>query len=203
MRAVEQSGGRGRLGRNWASPPGNLYASTIVRLSGCEPPAASLSLVSGVALVSVARAWCGERAAALQLKWPNDLLAGGAKLAGILLERAADAVVIGFGVNLAHHPLLVDRPVTSIAGLSGAAPEPGLFLDDLADTLARWLRIWRGAGLDPVRRAWLDAAHPLGTPLATGGREGLFDGLDADGSLRLRLADGRIELVRAGDVFLV
>ena len=203
LRAVEQTGGRGRLGRNWASPPGNLYASTIVRLRPGDPPAATLALVSGVALVAVARAWAGDRAAALRLKWPNDLLAEGAKLAGILLERADDAVVIGVGANLAHHPLLVERAATSLAGLSGAAPDPALFLDYLAEAFMRWLGVWRSEGLAPVRRAWLEAAHPIGTPLATAGMEGLFDGLGSDGTLRLRLADGRIEQVRAGDVFLV
>ena len=203
LRAVEQSGGRGRLGRNWASPPGNLYASTIVRPGDSDPPAPTLALVAGVALATVARGWAGEHAAALRLKWPNDLLAGGAKLAGILLERVEGAVVIGVGVNLAHHPLLVDRPATSLAALVGTAPDPAAFLDTLADALARWLRTWRGAGLEPVRRAWLAAAHPIGTPLASGGHEGLFDGLAPDGALRLRFADGRVEQVRAGDVLLV
>ncbi len=144
----------------------------------------------------------------MQIKWPNDLLAGGAKLAGILLERADEAVAIGFGVNLAAQPTDVERPATSLAALTGSAPDVGRFLEDLADNFARWLALWRGSGLAVVRAAWLDAAHPPGTALAvetgSGDRmEGLFDGLDENGGLRLRLADGTVRTIHAGDVFLV
>lgn len=142
-------------------------------------------------------------AAGLQLKWPNDLLADGAKLAGILLEREGEAVVAGFGVNLAAHPDLPDRATASLAGLTGAAPDPGGFLEALAEAFARWLGRWRRDGVGPVRRRWLEAAHPVGTALATAEGEGLFDGLDEEGALRLRLADGTMRIVHAGDVFLL
>lgn len=201
LRAEQQSGGRGRLGRTWLSPPGNVYASTIVRPLAGDPPAETLALVAGVALEEVASAYAG--AGRLQLKWPNDLMAGPAKLAGILLERTEGAVVIGFGVNLAHHPAELDRPATSLSALTTNAPEPGAFLTDLATAFARWLIRWRGEGLEPVRRRWLARAHPTGTALNAGGNEGLFEGLAPDGALRLRLADGRIELIRAGDVLLL
>lgn len=206
LRAGRQSGGRGRLGRAWVSPPGNLHASALVRLRPGDPAPATLALVAAVALEDVARAWAGE-GAALMLKWPNDLIADGAKLAGILLERADDAVVIGFGVNLAGHPEGLDRPATSMAALAGAAPDPALFLDDLTAAFARWLQRWRGEGLAPVRARWLERAHPPGTALAAttpaGTVEGLFEGLDEQGALRLRVAGGAIETVRAGDVFLL
>jgi BirA family biotin operon repressor/biotin-[acetyl-CoA-carboxylase] ligase len=172
-----------------------------VRLYAGEPEPATLALVAAVALEEVASAYAGP--GRLQLKWPNDLMAGPAKLAGILLERADDAVVIGFGVNLAHHPDNLERPTASLAGLGLAAPEPGAFLIDLAEALARWLARWRGEGLAPVRARWLDRAHPIGSALTAGQIEGLFDGLDADGALLLRRADGRIETIRAGDVFLL
>jgi BirA family transcriptional regulator, biotin operon repressor / biotin---[acetyl-CoA-carboxylase] ligase len=205
LRAERQTGGRGRAGRSWDSPAGNLYASTIVRLRAGDPPAPTLALVAAVALHDVASAYAAP--VALQLKWPNDLLAGGAKLAGILLERERDAVVIGIGVNLAHYPQLPDRPATSIAALAGTGPDPDAFVHDLADAVARWLGRWRGEGLGPVRQAWLDRAHPIGAALTTsspdGPMTGLFDGLEADGALRLRLADGSDAIVRAGDVFLV
>lgn len=139
----------------------------------------------------------------IRIKWPNDLLAGGAKLSGILLERADDAVVIGFGVNLAHHPTDIARPATSIAALVGAAPDPSTFLEALADIFARWLGRWRSGGVAPVRQAWLAAAHPTGTALTAAGEDGLFDGLDESGALRLRLADGTLRIVHAGDVFLI
>lgn len=204
LRAERQTSGRGRLGRAWSSPPGNLYASTLVRLRAQDPPAPGLALVAGVSLEEVAAAYAG--AAAFMLKWPNDLLAGGAKLAGILLEREGEAVVVGFGVNLAGHPQL-DRATTDLATLTGAAPDPHAFCTDLAQAFARWLARWRGEGLEPVRRRWLSRASPSGTALATTGAhgrvEGLFDGLEPDGSLRLRRADGRVEIVRAGDVQLL
>lgn len=139
----------------------------------------------------------------MRIKWPNDLLAGPAKLAGILLEREGEAVVIGFGVNLAHCPEGLDRPVTSLTAVAGSAAEPGAFLEMLAETFSRWLARWRGEGLAPVRRRWLAAAHPPGTALATPVGEGLFDGLAEDGALRLRLADGTVRTVNAGDVFLL
>ncbi len=137
------------------------------------------------------------------IKWPNDLLCDEAKLLGVLLERVDDAVVIGIGVNLAHHPEDIGRPVTSLATLTGSAPHPRDFLDALASGFAGWLGRWRGEGLQPVRTAWLAAAHPIGTALATGAGEGLFDGLDETGALRLRLADGTCRVIHAGDVFLI
>ncbi len=206
LRALRQTEGRGRAERSWESPPGNLYASTVVRLGPADPPAPGLALVAGVALHEVAAAYVPGTT--VRLKWPNDLLAGGAKLAGILLEREDEAVVIGFGVNLAHHPAGLDRAATDLRALSGAAPDPDSFMLNLSAALARWLRRWRGEGLAPVRARWLEGALPPGTALATTGpagvrHEGLFDGLEPDGALRLRHADGRLEIVRAGDVQLI
>jgi BirA family biotin operon repressor/biotin-[acetyl-CoA-carboxylase] ligase len=199
LRAERQTGGKGRQGRLWVSSPGNLYASTLVRLRRGDPPAPTLALAAAVALHEVAAAAAPE----VRIKWPNDLVAGAAKLAGILLEREGEAVVIGFGVNLAHHPDDLDRPATDLAALAGTAPDPGAFCDHLADAFARWLATWRGRGLAPVREAWLAAAHPRGTALATSEGQGLFDGLDDSGALRLRLATNEIRLIHAGDVFLI
>jgi len=199
LRAERQTGGKGRLGRAWVSPPGNLYASSLVRIQPGDPPAPTLALVAVVALHEVASIY----APGVQIKWPNDLLFDGAKLAGILLERLEDAVVIGFGFNLAHVPEGLDRPATSLKLLAGMAPEPAPFTEILAESFGRWLARWRSEGLAPVRRQWLAAAHPLGTALRTQDGEGLFDGLDADGALRLRLADGSLRLIHAGDVFLI
>ena len=200
LRAERQTGGKGRQGRAWSSPRGNLHASTLVRLRAADPPPPTLALVAAVSLHETAALF----APGLLIKWPNDLVtAAGAKLAGILLERVEDAVVIGFGVNLAHHPEQLGRRATSIAALAGAAPEPGAFLEALVEAFARWLGRWRSEGLAPVRRAWLAAAHPLGTALAAAGEQGLFDGLDETGALRLRRADGTLRVVHAGDVFLI
>jgi BirA family transcriptional regulator, biotin operon repressor / biotin---[acetyl-CoA-carboxylase] ligase len=205
LRADTQTGGKGRHGRSWVSPPGNLHASTLVRLIPGDPSPPTLALVAAVALDQLVTAYVDAGRA--MLKWPNDLLVDGAKLSGILLERSGDAVVIGFGVNLAHHPEDLDRPATSLAAVCTSAPEPGLFLADLADSFAHWLARWR-EGLAPVRRRWLERAHPIGTPLSAQGAdgvivEGLFDGLDEGGALRLRLAGGSLHVIHAGDVFLI
>ncbi len=201
LRADRQSGGRGRQGRDWHSPAGNLYVSTLVRLRAGDPPAPTLALVAAVALRETIAAFAPGQS--IIIKWPNDLLAGQSKLAGILLEREADAVVIGIGVNLARHPDDLGRLATDLAALTGCAPEPRIFLEALVENFARWLGRWRGEGLRPIRAAWLDAAHPIGTALSTNVGEGLFDGLDETGALRLRLADGTSRVIHAGDVFLI
>ncbi len=199
LRADRQSGGKGRQGRRWVSPPGNFHASTVVRLRPEDPPAPSLALVAAVALHEIAAIY----APGTQIKWPNDLVFDGAKLAGILLERQDDAVILGFGVNLVHHPEGLDRPATSLAALAGTAPNAADFAAILARNFSRWLDRWRTGGVAPIRRHWLAAAHPLGTPLSTAEGEGLFDGLDDSGALRLRLADGASRVIHAGDVFLI
>lgn len=207
LRADYQAAGRGRQGRVWASPAGNLYASTLVRLRETDPPAPTLALVAAVALDQVLAA--RMPGAALSIKWPNDLLVSGAKIAGILLERQDRAVVVGMGVNLAHAPTGLERPVTSLAAVTGEAPAPADLAAELAESFAYWLGRWRGGGqLNPVRTRWLERAHPLGSALSVrlaGGPalEGLFDGLDQDGALRLKLADGTARVIHAGDVFLV
>lgn len=205
LRAGSQTGGKGRNGRQWISPSGNLYATTLVRLQPSDPFAPSLALVAAIALHETASAYARERA--LALKWPNDLLHEGDKLAGILLEREDDTVAVGIGVNLAHHPDVPDRPATDLALLAGAAPDPATFLDDLAASFERWLGTWRGEGIGAVRNEWLRRAHPAGTALSVSLADkkidGLFDGLDEAGALRLRLADGSVRVIQAGDVFLL
>ena len=205
LRAERQTAGRGRQGRAWLSPTGNLAASTTVRLRTADPPAASLALVAAVALHQTVAAFYASPG--LRLKWPNDLLLDRAKLAGILMERAGDAVVVGIGVNLAYRPDLPDRPTTSLAAHGAqVAAEP--FAEALAESFERWLARWRGEGLPPVRTRWLACAHPTGTALTArlpdgGSVDGLFDGLDRDGALILRLASGERRVIHAGDVFLL
>lgn len=177
-------------------------------LRPADPPAASLALVAAVALDEAVRVFVnGSVGQSLHLKWPNDLLAEGAKLSGILLERTGDAVVIGFGVNLAHHPDLPDRATTSLTAL-GASVAPATFLEVLGEAMARWRERWRAEGLEPIRRRWLERAHPIGTALNArlpdGGMvDGLFDGLDTQGALLLRLAGGERRVIHAADIFLI
>jgi BirA family transcriptional regulator, biotin operon repressor / biotin---[acetyl-CoA-carboxylase] ligase len=204
LRALRQTAGRGRQGRNWVSPEGNLYASTLVHLRPTDPPAATLALLSGVALHEAVTAHV-PGVTQLALKWPNDLMLGDAKLAGILLERAGEAVVAGIGVNVANAPDLRDRRAASLAGQGGDV-DAGQLLQTLAECFERWLKRWRGEGAAAIRAAWSDRAHPPGTPLAfhdaAGGRvEALFDGLTVDGAARLRLADGSVHVMHAGDLF--
>jgi len=207
LRAETQLEGRGRFGRGWHSPIGNLYASTLVRLQPDDPPAPTLALVAAVSLHEIVLAYAAEHCHAL-IKWPNDLLINDAKLGGILLERANDAVVIGFGVNLGFHPIGLDRPVTSLAAQGQDAPDPHYFCEELTLSFAYWLDCWRSTGLEVIRQAWLEGAHAPGTALTANlgdgtSVEGRFDGLDADGALRLRLADGALRVIHAADVFLI
>ena len=137
----------------------------------------------------------------LLLKWPNDLILDGAKLAGILLERQGERVVIGFGVNLAAAPDIRDRPAAHLSG----AIAPQAFAPLLAGSMSRLLTLWRTSAPNDFAKAWLARAHPVGTELKVHGSDGVvsgrFDGIEPDGALRLNRV-GEIEIVRAGDVTL-
>ena len=197
---MAQDSGRGRQGREWVSETGNFFGSTLVDLRPGDPAPQSLSLAAGLALIeSVDIAAPGQ---ALMLKWPNDLLLGTAKLAGILLERSGDRVVAGFGVNLARAPTLAGRDAAALSGVL----LPQAFAPLLAGCFARMLELWRKTEPQAFARAWLERAHPPGTRLTvhSGGGEkvsGTFDGIEPDGALRLR-RDGEIDVIRAGDVEL-
>lgn len=206
--ARRQTAGRGRAGRAWADPPGNLAATLV--LFPKAPPAA-LALRSFTAALAVADAVQALTGAEPALKWPNDVLLGGAKLCGILLESGGALrphLFIGIGVNLAAAPGgPPDRPgalpAVSLAAATGIAVPPEAFLDALAPAFARWEATLDHDGFAPVRAAWLARAHGLGRPVTvgTGGqtRHGIFDGLAPDGALRLATPDGVVH-VAAGDV---
>lgn len=203
--ADRQTAGKGRLGRTWFDGAGNFMGSTLVRLAPGDPPAGTLALAAGLALHEAIAPLIPPPHRA-ELKWPNDLLIGGAKLSGILLERVGDAVIVGIGVNLARAPELQDRATIALSAF-GPPPERDHFAQSLAATFAAELERWRKAGLEPLIRRWLAAAHPLGTPLAVGEpaetpRLGTFAGLTSDGALQLRLADGTTQTVHAGEVRL-
>lgn len=139
----------------------------------------------------------------MTLKWPNDVLLSGKKLAGILLERSGDRVVLGFGVNLGSAPDVPDRPTASLGGQI----QPEAFAPLLAGSLARLLGLWRSSEPAALACAWEQRAHLVGTRLSVHlGKDacisGRFAGLDAHGALRLLLEDGSIEVVHAADVFL-
>jgi len=194
------------MGRSWESPKGNLFASTIVRLSADDPPASSLAFVAAVAVHEALREYAPD--IAFTLKWPNDILIGDAKLCGMLLERRDDAVVAGLGVNLVHHPTGLDRPTTSLAAHGVVAPDPQDFVQTLAPIFAAWLSRWRMGGLSGILVQWREYAHDAGTQLTAklpDGEElkGQYVDLADDGALKLRLADGGIRAIHAGDIFLI
>lgn len=206
--AREQTAGRGRRGRTWASPPGNLYASLLLTDPSPPPRAAELSFVAALALHDAISLLAPAVASRLALKWPNDLLGDGAKLAGILVEGEGTGIVvaaIGIGVNCAHHPAGTGFPATDLAAM-GAPASPDALFTALSGAMAQRLNEWRrGEGFAAIRAAWLARAVGLGKPvrvaLAGGQLEGCFEALDPAGRLVLRKADGSSATIAAGEVF--
>lgn len=203
--ADRQTAGKGRQGRAWFDGLGNFMGSTVVRPGPGDPPPSSLALLCGLALHEVIAPLIQPPLAAV-LKWPNDVMIGRAKLAGILLEMAGGAVVVGIGVNLAQAPQVDGRETIALTAF-GPAPDRNHFAEELARQLDRELLRWRSYGLDLLVRRWQAAAHPIGTALAVGevgepALEGAFAGLTSDGALQLALADGTTRTIHAGEVRL-
>lgn len=215
---AEQTAGRGRRQRAWIAPPGNL-ASSILEVMDVSPGiaatlgfAAALSLEAALKSVSVEAALRSDGADALRfaLKWPNDVLAGDKKLAGILLEAEAVAggglaVVVGIGTNVVAAPEGTPTPATSLAALGVQIRAEELF-SVLADAWVEFRGIWdRGRGFAEIRRLWLERAARLGERVAiqTGSAaiEGTFDTIDETGCMIVRLADGKRVPVTAGEVY--
>lgn len=150
--------------------------------------------------------------ALLSLKWPNDLLLGGAKVGGVLVESGPTGsglrLAVGIGVNLVAHPPDLERPATDLAShlrIDASTPRPDQALQQLAAAFDRWRGVWDGVGFGPIRDAWTERADGLGRPaVARLGHEtvhGVAEALDEDGALRLRLLDGSVRRITAGDVF--
>lgn len=199
--ALRQDAGRGRHGRAWETVEGNFHGSTVVQLGDDGPPAPALALAAGLALIEAVEVAVPD--VPLSLKWPNDLMLGDAKLAGILLERSGDKVVAGFGINLSAAPQIEGRKTAALGG----SMTPQAFAPLLAGSFARILAAWRTADPAAFAQAWLARAHPVGTPLEVHGGpderiSGRFDGVESDGAMRLRTDSGAVEIVRAGDVTL-
>ncbi|MCY4515781.1 MAG: biotin--[acetyl-CoA-carboxylase] ligase [Acidimicrobiaceae bacterium] len=204
-----QRAGRGRRGRSWVSPPGNLYFSVILR-PNCE--ARSVAQLSFVAALAVLDLVDGSLPGRARCKWPNDVLVDGGKVAGILLESAlgpggrVDWVVLGIGVNLACHPGIEGPiPSTSLADAGAMMLAPEEALSSVLAALARRRREWETQGFAAVRSAWLARAHGLGGPVTVANGErrltGIFEGLDAEGALVLAQPGGEKLSIAAGDVF--
>ena len=200
--ATRQTAGRGRRGRVWDSPPGNLAATLLLRP---EAPAAIVGQLSFVAALAVAEmAAHFAPSAAITVKWPNDVLAESRKLAGILLESGPGWLAIGIGVNLAGFPQGTEFPATSLAQLGIAPPTPDSALTVLAARFAHWYALWMSEGFETIRAAWLARAGGLGLPIRARlpheTREGVFEGIDANGALLLN-EQGQVRAIAAGEVF--
>jgi BirA family transcriptional regulator, biotin operon repressor / biotin---[acetyl-CoA-carboxylase] ligase len=207
--ARQQTAGRGRRGRAWFSPPGNLFASILLRPSCDAATAAQLGFVAALAL---ADALAGlAPGIAVRCKWPNDVLANGGKVAGILIETETTAgeqpefVVLGIGVNLVSAPADTPYRATSLMGEGGPEVASSAMLAALIRCLAEWLARWRATGFAPVREAWLARAAGLGEPivvrLARATLDGRFVDIDAGGALVLGTPDGD-RRITAGDIFM-
>jgi BirA family biotin operon repressor/biotin-[acetyl-CoA-carboxylase] ligase len=205
-----QTAGRGRRGRSWVSEPGNLYATLLVTRIPKAALAAQLSFVAALAVHDAISEQAPNLAMRLSLKWPNDVLCGGRKICGVLLEGesiAGDAatVAIGIGVNCTRHPAYTEYPATDLTALGAAVSSDMMFLS-LSRTMLSRLNQWdSGAGFAAIRADWLARAEGLGTMIRVRvqGRDltGTFEALDERGYLLLQLANGAREAIAAGDIF--
>ena len=200
--ADRQTAGRGRRGRAWETATGNLAATLLLRPA--VPPAIIGQLSFAAALAVAETASHFAPGAAITIKWPNDVLAQGRKLAGILLEAGPNWLAIGIGINLAQFPQGTEFPATSLAQLGIAPPSSAEALTILAARLAHWYDAWMQDGFEPLRAAWLMRAQGLGGPirarLPAETRIGVFDGIDQSGALLLN-EQGQVRAIAAGEVF--
>jgi BirA family biotin operon repressor/biotin-[acetyl-CoA-carboxylase] ligase len=206
IRAARQTLGRGRRGKVWDSGNANLAATLLLRPPVQASIIGQLSFAAALAAAEMAQHFAPD--AAIGVKWPNDVLGDGRKLAGILLESGEDGhgrwLAIGIGVNLASFPPGTEFPATALAQLAPAAPSPDDAWCVLAARFAHWYDVWMSEGFQTVRTAWLARAGGLGRSirarLPDAVHEGVFEGIDASGALLLN-ESGRVRAIAAGEVF--
>jgi BirA family biotin operon repressor/biotin-[acetyl-CoA-carboxylase] ligase len=210
--ARRQTDGRGRRGRQWESQDGNLF-STLLQLTRKSPAeAAQVTFVAALAIADLLDAYAP--ASLVTIKWPNDVMLAGQKTSGVLVESGAHEsgglwLAVGIGVNLAHAPEGTERPATALAhhlrGDVTAPPTVEAAAATLAGAFAVWMDRWETLGFQPILDAWRARTAGLDGPaVARLGREtveGVAEGVAPDGALKLRLADGSLRLISAGDVF--
>lgn len=210
--ARTQSAGRGRRGREWVSERGNLFATMLTTTRKAPAEAAQVTFIAALAVADTLDAFAPSPL--VTIKWPNDVMIDGEKASGILVESGAHEtgglwLAVGIGVNLAHTPSGTERPATAMGGhLRGdvaAPPSVETAAEVLADAFAVWQGRWESLGFEPVLDAWRARCRGLDGPCtARLGHEtvtGVADGVEADGALRMRLTDGSVRLISAGDVF--
>jgi BirA family transcriptional regulator, biotin operon repressor / biotin---[acetyl-CoA-carboxylase] ligase len=210
--ARRQTAGRGRRGRAWESDTGNLFATLLTTTRRPPAEAAQVTFLAALAVADLLDRYAP--ASLVTIKWPNDVMLAGEKAAGVLVESGAHAsgglwLAVGIGVNLAHAPAGTERPATALAQhLSAevaAPPSLDVAARDLAQAFAAWMDRWATLGFAPVLDAWRARTPGLDGPavarLGHETLEGRAEGVAPDGALRLRLADGSLRLISAGDVF--
>ncbi len=202
--AESQTAGRGRMGRDWVSPPGNLYCSIILRPKVEAPNLSQIAFVSALAVYDSVRPELPADIA-VRFKWPNDVLAGGRKLAGILVEaeklpdEERTALIVGIGINIASAPRETDYPATSISALT-RAPRVSRVLSSLVASLDRRVELWTRGGFAAIRQEWIDHAYGVGGQVtASNGISGTFTGLDETGAIIIA-ADGEWHRLSSGSV---
>jgi len=208
---LEQTAGRGRRGRTWSSPPGNLYASLILRPHCPLDQATQLGFIAALAVGDTLSSICDNRLDGLSYKWPNDVLLRGRKIAGILLESELGGdrefplfVVVGVGVNLVSSPRDTEFPAISIAEEELGTVPPGVALEGFARYFEAWAERWRAEGFAPVRAAWRAHAAALGESirvrLEAATLQGRFLDIDQHGALLLECAE-QTRRISAGEIF--
>jgi len=210
IRAVSQSAGRGRRGKSFASPAGNSYTSFILRPRGGPEHAAQIALVAGLA-VAEAIAQLAPDLPEPACKWPNDVLVGGHKVCGILVEASSsgdrvDHVVVGIGINLVSHPEIVGLRIADLACLGAPDIARDRMLEALATCLHARFELWQNSGFSALRQAWLARAAGLGRPvrIEDGNRElsGELVDIDGEGALVLAGPDQTRHRVVSGSLYL-
>jgi BirA family transcriptional regulator, biotin operon repressor / biotin---[acetyl-CoA-carboxylase] ligase len=205
--AARQTAGRGRRGKAWDMAEGNLAATLLLRPEAPQAVTGQLSFAAALAAAEMVQHFAPD--AAVTVKWPNDVLAEGRKIAGILLEGGAQKdnkawLAIGIGVNLAHHPEGTAFPATSLPQLGLAPPSCDAALTVLAVRFAHWYDVWMRSGFETLREAWLGRASGLGASITARlpheTRQGVFEGIDASGALLLKEGTG-VRAIAAGEVF--
>jgi BirA family biotin operon repressor/biotin-[acetyl-CoA-carboxylase] ligase len=210
--ARRQTDGRGRRGRSWESQDGNLFA-TLMQLTRKSPAeAAQVTFVAALAIADLLDAWAP--ASLVTIKWPNDVMLAGQKASGVLVESGVHEsgglwLAVGIGINLLSAPEGTERPATALAhhlrGDAASPPSTEVAAAKLAEAFNVWMTRWETLGFQPILDAWRARTAGLDGPaVARLGREtieGRAEGVGPDGALKLRLADGSLRLISAGDVF--
>lgn len=207
-----QTAGRGRRGRQWGSDSGNLFTSLLLLTQKSPAEAAQLTFAASLAVADLLDRYVPP--ALVTIKWPNDVLLDGRKTSGILIESGPAPsgglwLAVGIGVNLSHTPGDTERPATCIAEHLAhgvvSAPTVDEAARALAETFSAWLERWTTLGFQPILDAWVARTPGLHGPctarLTNETLTGVADGVEADGSLRLKLPDGSLRVISAGDVF--